>query len=230
MDFVLQGQMLKALSEPESWNTGLRRLYESLANDQLVAHPQDQVLFDGNHDTPRLFSALDEDPALTRMALAYVLTTKRTPQIYYGTEVLMTSPKKHDDFDAFRVDFPGGWEGDAINAFTGQGLTSVQKEHQQWLRALLNWRKSQEVIHHGKLMHFVSDSGTYALVRYQGKNRVMVIFNKNKSDTSIDLKRFQEVWPAMTKATNVISKEVLSLNQTILAPARSVTILQTSIP
>jgi glycosidase len=230
MDFVLQGQMLKALSEPESWNTGLRRLYESLANDQLVAYPQDQVLFDGNHDTPRLFSALDEDPALTRMALAYVLTTKRTPQIYYGTEVLMTSPKKHDDFDAFRADFPGGWEGDAINAFTGQGLTSVQKEHQQWLRALLNWRKSQEVIHHGKLMHFVPDSGTYAMVRYQGKNRVMVIFNKNKSDTSIDLKRFQEVWPAMTKATNVISKEVLSLNQTFWAPARSVTILQTSIP
>jgi glycosidase len=105
MDFVLQGQMLKALSEPESWNTGLRRLYESLANDQLVAYPQDQVLFDGNHDTPRLFSALDEDPALTRMALAYVLTIKRTPQIYYGTEVLMTSPKKHDDFDAFRADF-----------------------------------------------------------------------------------------------------------------------------
>ena len=72
------------------------------------------------------------------------------------------------------------WEGDAINAFTGQGLTSVQKEHQQWLRALLNWRKSQEVIHHGKLMHFVPDSGTYAMVRYHGKNRVMVIFNKNK--------------------------------------------------
>ncbi len=230
MDFVLQGQMLKALSEPESWNTGLRRLYESLANDQLVAYPQDQVLFDGNHDTPRLFSALDEDPALTRMALAYVLTTKRTPQIYYGTEVLMTSPKKHDDFDAFRADFPGGWEGDAINAFTGQGLTGVQKEHQQWLRALLNWRKSQEVIHHGKLMHFVPDSGTYAMVRYHGKNRVLVIFNKNKSDTSIDLKRFQEVWPAITKATHVISKEVFSLNQTFLAPARSVTILQTSIP
>jgi glycosidase len=93
MDFVLQGNMLKAFAEPESWNTGLRRLYETLANDQLVTHPQDLMLFDGNHDTPRLFSVLDEDPDLTRMALAYVLTVKRTPQLYYGSEVLMTSPK-----------------------------------------------------------------------------------------------------------------------------------------
>jgi neopullulanase len=230
MDFVLQGQLLKALTEPESWNTGFRRLYESLANDQLVAHPQDLVLFDGNHDTPRLFSVLNEDPALTRMALAYVLTMKRTPQLYYGTEVLMTSPKKHDDFDAFRADFPGGWAGDTVNAFTGLGLTAQQKEHQQWLRQLLNWRKTQGVIHHGKLMHFVPENGTYVLVRYNATKRVMVIFNKNPSDTPISLDRFSEVWPAHAQATDVISGEVLPLGPVFQAPARSVTILQTQLP
>ena len=230
MDFVLQGQLLKALTEPESWNSGFRRLYESLANDQLVAHPQDLMLFDGNHDTPRLFSVLNEDPALTRMALAYVLTMKRTPQLYYGTEVLMTSPKKHDDFDAFRADFPGGWAGDAVNAFTGEGLTAQQKDHQQWLRRLLNWRKTQGVIHHGQLMHFVPENGTYVLVRYDTQSRVMVIFNKNASDTPIQLNRFSEVWPAKARATDVITGEVMSLGQVFQAPARSVTILQTTRP
>lgn len=230
MDFVLQGQLLKALAEPESWNTGFRRLYESLANDQLVAHPQDLMLFDGNHDTPRLFSVLHEDPALTRMALAYVLTMKRTPQLYYGTEVLMTSPKKHDDFDAFRADFPGGWPDDKVNAFTGEGLTTAQKEHQQWLRQLLNWRKTQSVIHHGQLMHFVPDSGTYVLVRYNAQARVMVIFNKNTSDTPIQLDRFSEVWPTHARAANVITGEVLPLGPVFQAPARSVTILQTKLP
>ena len=229
MDFVLQGNMLKAFAEPESWNTGLRRLYESLANDQLVAHPEDQMLFDGNHDTPRLFSVFDEDPDLTRMALAYLLTMKRTPQLYYGTEVLMTSPKKHDDFDAFRAGFPGGWAGDTVNAFTGEGLTALQKSHQQWLKKLLNWRKNQEVIHRGKLMHFVPENGTYVLVRYNENSRVMVIFNKNKSETPIKLDRFREVWPQKTVATNVMANEVLSLNEMFMAPARSVTILQTSL-
>jgi neopullulanase len=229
MDFVLQGNMLKAFAEPESWNTGLRRLYESLANDQLVAHPEDQMLFDGNHDTPRLFSVFDEDPDLTRMALAYLLTIKRTPQLYYGTEVLMTSPKKHDDFDAFRAGFPGGWIGDTVNAFTGEGLTALQKSHQQWLKKLLNWRKNQEVIHRGKLMHFVPENGTYVLVRYNENSRVMVIFNKNKSETPIKLDRFREVWPQKTVATNVMANEVLSLNEMFMAPARSVTILKTSL-
>ncbi|MEY3886593.1 MAG: hypothetical protein RL650_685, partial [Pseudomonadota bacterium] len=95
MDFVLQGQVLKGFAEPEAWNTGLRRVYESLANDQLVSKPHDLMLFDGNHDTPRLFSVLNQDPELTRMVLAYILTMNRTPQLYYGTEVLLTSPKKH---------------------------------------------------------------------------------------------------------------------------------------
>lgn len=229
MDFVLQGQLLKALNEPESWNTGFRRLYESLANDQLVAHPQDLMLFDGNHDTPRLFSVLNEDPALTRMALAYVLTMKRTPQLYYGTEVLMTSPKKHDDFDAFRADFPGGWAGDTVNAFTGQGLTALQKDHQNWLRQLLNWRKTQGVIHHGKLMHFVPENGTYVMVRYNDTQRVMVVFNKNPSDTPVQLGRFSEVWPASAQATDVISGKGMQLGSVFQAPARSVTILQTTL-
>lgn len=230
MDFVLQGQMLKAFSEPESWNTGLRRLYESLVSDQLVAHPQDLMLFDGNHDTPRIFSALDEDPALTRMALAYVLTMKRTPQLYYGTEVLMTSPKKQDDFDGFRADFPGGWAGDTVNAFTGAGLTQAQMEHQQWLKKLLNWRKKQSVIHHGQLMHFVPENGTYVLVRYDKHHRVVVVFNKKSEESELDTSRFKEVLPTNIQARDVITGRSLTWAPGFKLPPRSVTILEMEAP
>jgi glycosidase len=238
MDFVLQGQMLKAFAEPETWNTGLRRLYESLVSDQLVKAPQDLMLFDGNHDTPRLFSALNHDPDLTRMALAYVLTMKRTPQIYYGTEVLMTSPQTHNDFDAFRSDFPGGWAGDSVNAFTGEGLSPSQKEHQQWLRTLLNWRKKQSVIHQGQLMHFVPENGTYVMVRYlpfkpsrsphkkSANEAVMVLYNKNHVATALQIDRFKEVWPAQAHVKNVMTDERLQLGAVFNLPARSVTILQ----
>jgi pullulanase/glycogen debranching enzyme len=98
------------------------------------------------------------------------------------------------------------------------------------LRQLLNWRKTQSVIHHGQLMHFLPENGTYVLVRYDTQSRVMVIFNKNASDTPIQLNRFSEVWPAKARATDVITGEVMPLGQVFQAPARSVTILQTTRP
>lgn len=162
------------------------------------------------------------------MVLAYILTMNRTPQLYYGTEVLLTSHKKHDDFDAFRADFPGGWSGDSVNAFTGEGLTNVQKSHQEWLRKLLNWRKTQDVIHKGKLMHFVPENGTYVMVRYSNEKAVMVIFNKNETESGLELDRFKEVWPTQAKAMNVITEEALNLNAVYKVPAKSVTILQTT--
>lgn len=226
MDFVLQGQMLKALTEPEGWNTGLQRLYASLVNDQLVAHPQDLMLFDGNHDTPRLFSVLGEDPALTRMALAYVLTMKRTPQLYYGTEVLMTSPLKSDDFDGFRADFPGGWSEDTVSAFTTEGLSPPQKSHQQWLKTLLNWRKKQTAIHQGQLMHFVPEAGTYVMVRYHQQQRVAVIFNKNPTEATLDTRRFTEILPAQARARDVITQQEIAWGPQFKLPARSVTLLE----
>ncbi len=56
------------------------------------------------------------------MAMIYLLTAPRIPQLYYGTEILKQSPKQRDD-GLVRSDFPGGWAGDAVNAFTGKGLS-----------------------------------------------------------------------------------------------------------
>jgi neopullulanase len=225
MDFALQGQMLKAWLEPESWNTGLKRLYESLVNDRLYDRPDDMVLFDGNHDMPRIFSVLNADVALTRMALAYVLTAKRTPQMYYGTEVLMTSPATHHDFDAFRADFPGGWAGDVVNAFTGEGLSPEQKAHQLWLKTLLNWRKAHTVMHSGRLKHFAPENGTYVLFRYDERSTVMVAFNKNQTSAVLATDRFREILPPDAQATDVITGARSSVGAELSLPARSVTIL-----
>ena len=70
----------------------------------------------------------------------------------------MSSPKTRDD-GAVRQDFPGGWAGDAVNAFTGKGLSAAQQEAQGFLRRLLNWRKTAAVIHSGRLMHFQPQNG-----------------------------------------------------------------------
>ena len=77
-------------------------------------------------------------------------------------------------------------------------------------------------------MHFVPENGTYVMVRYSNEKAVMVIFNKNETESSLELNRFKEVWPTQAKAMNVITEEALNLNAVYKVPAKSVTILQTT--
>lgn len=226
MDFPLHDTLRRALVEPdEGFHGGLRTLYEALVNDLLYPEPANMVLFEGNHDVPRLFSILDEDLGLYRMAIAYLLTVPRTPQLYYGTEVLMTSPKQRDD-GAVRQDFPGGWPGDAVNAFTGAGLSDAQREAQAFVRRLLNWRKTQPVLHHGQMRHFVPEDGTYAWFRFDAKARVMVVLNKAREPRTLDAARFGEVLPAGASGTELITGQRIDLSGRFTVPARSVLIVE----
>ena len=140
-------------------------MYEGLANDFHYAKPNDIMLFPDNHDMDRIFTQLKEDVVLTKMALSYILTLPRIPQLYYGTEILMDNSDKPGDHGLIRTDFPGGWKGDAVNAFTGEGLTSEQLEMQSFLKKVLNYRKESEAIHEGKTIHFAPENGVYVLSR-----------------------------------------------------------------
>jgi glycosidase len=226
MDFPLNQTMRKALaSEDDSLHTGLMDLYEALVNDVLYPDPSNLVLFEGNHDMPRLVSALNGDPDLVKMALAYVLTMPRIPQLYYGTEILMTSPTVRDD-GATRRDFPGGWAGDPVNAFTGAGLSAQQRDMQAFVRTLLQWRRTQTTIHGGRLMHFVPEHGTYVWFRYDGHSKVMVAINKNHAEQALDMARFREVVPGPATARDVITGKGVQLGSTLKLAPRSVTILE----
>ncbi|MDI4633631.1 glycoside hydrolase family 13 protein [Pelomonas sp. V22] len=229
MDFPLHGALLAALSEADGHDSGLTKLYEALAHDFVYPAPEQLVLFEGNHDTPRLYSLLKEDFASWKMALAYLATTRRIPQVFYGTELLMQSPRERDD-GIVRSDFPGGWAGDAVNGFTGAGLKPQQREAQDYVRRLFNWRKTSRVVHEGALMHYAPEGGVYALFRYlksePGAPRVMLLLNKGSKDTKLDLRRFAEMLPGTKSALDVMSGQPVTLGDTITVPARSPLILE----
>lgn len=165
MDFPLYEKLIASLNEPESWDTGFIKLYEMLANDVVYADPSKLVLFEGNHDTNRIFSLVKENIDLYKMALTYVLTAKRIPQLFYGTEVLMTSPTEGRHDGVVRSDFPGGFANSATNAFTGQGLSESQRQAQHFVRTLLNYRKKSPALKSGDLLHFVPQDGIYVQFR-----------------------------------------------------------------
>ncbi len=225
MDFPLHEALRRALIEPDSLHSGFTTLYEALVNDRLYPEPANMVLFEGNHDVSRLFSAVNEDQALWRMGLVYVLTMPRIPQLYYGTELQMTSPKQRDD-GAIRRDFPGGWPGDRVNAFTGAGLSDTQRDAQSFVRTLLNWRKTQPVVHHGKLRHYVPEDGTYVYFRYDASNTVMIAFNKNVMPRTLDSNRFREFLDKDASGTDILTGKPVNLGENVSLPARSVMVIQ----
>lgn len=222
MDFPIQMSMSKALTEKENWKTGWIGVYEMLALDFLYPDPMNLVIFPDNHDMKRIFAQMNEDYNLFQQAMIFVATMRGIPQYYYGTEILMSG---NDDHGIIRSDFPGGWKGDAVNAFTGKGLTAQQKKAQGFVTRLLQWRKTATAIHNGKLMHFIPKDGVYIYFRYNDEQKVMVIFNKNKTETSLDLSRYAEMLEGKTKGTDVLSGKVFSLKNKIQVVGNQATIL-----
>ncbi|WP_233079750.1 glycoside hydrolase family 13 protein [Rheinheimera soli] len=225
MDFPLYYALLAALTEEESWDKGWIKLYEALGNDVIYPDPSNLVLFEGNHDTARIFSLLNEDSDLYRMAMIYLLTAPRIPQLYYGTEILAQSPKQRDD-GLVRSDFPGGWAGDAVNAFSGKGLSQAQLQAQQLIKTLANYRKNSAVLQQGKMKHFSPADGIYSYVRYQDNKQLWVFFNKNTDVKTVDLKRYAELLPAHARFIDVLTGKSITTNGSLQLPERGSLVLE----
>jgi Glycosidases len=224
-DFPLQEAIRDGLREPEGWGTGLRRIYRTLASDAVYADPSRLVVFADNHDMSRLPTSLDDRVDLTRMALALVLTTRGTPQIYYGTEILMRNPGT-EDHGVIRGDFPGGWRGDARNAFTGAGLEPEARAMQDYVRTLLQWRRTSPALREGSLTHFYPIDGLYVYFRRAPAQTVMVVLNANETTQTVDARRYAEALGGASTATDVVSHRSHELARGVVVEPRSATVLE----
>jgi neopullulanase len=199
-------------------------LYEMIANDFLYPDPYNLVVFPDNHDMSRFYVQMGEDVNLLKMGLAWFLTIRGIPQLYYGTEILMSHPG--DSHGDIRADFPGGWPGDKVNAFTGQGLTPAQKDMQHYISTIQNWRKNSKAIHDGRLKHFVPQNGIYSYFRYNGDETVMVILNKNNSPQVLDTERFSEIMGGYVSGREIITSAEVGNLKEIKVPALSAMIIE----
>jgi len=212
MDFPLTMALHQALNEDSDFGSGWIRVYDVLANDFVYSDPGNLTIFPDNHDMSRILTQVGEDVAKDKLALAFILTTRGIPQIYYGTEILMSNPGT-DSHGVIRSDFPGGWQGDRVNAFTGQGLTPEQKDMQSYVRTLLQWRQSNDAVRYGKLIHYAPEQGVYVYFRYTDDRVVMVVLNKNNEVVPLDLSRFAEQLQPGQEARDVLHNQIIHLEQ-----------------
>ncbi|MGI9234817.1 MAG: glycoside hydrolase family 13 protein [Woeseiaceae bacterium] len=226
LDFPLQTALKKTLTEEVPWwDSPWTSVYEMLGNDFLYPDPSRLVIFPDNHDMSRIYTQLDEDYDLYRMALVYYLTMRGIPTLYYGTEVLMSHPGT-DSHGAIREEFPGGWADSDKNAFTGEDLSDDERDAQQFVQQLLTWRKSKSVIHTGKLMQYTPIKNVYAYFRYDDDDTVMVVFNLGQEAVEIDTARFAERLGDARSAVDVISGKSVELGEALELSPRAVLLLE----
>jgi neopullulanase len=228
MDFSIQSNLVDALKNFNSKDasSGLTKLYEALANDFNYADPNNILVFGDNHDMDRLFMQLNQDEELTKMALTYLLTIRGIPQLFYGTEILMDNTPNHKNDGLIRSDFPGGWKGDSVNAFTQKGLTSSQVKMQNYLKQLLNWRKGCSVFENGETLHFAPFEGMYVYFRFNKEKTVMMVMNRNENRKDFKLDRFKEIIGNKDYAKDIISNTSFSLKNNLSVDPKSVTIFE----
>ncbi len=226
MDFPLMDHMNKAFDEETTDGYGgLSRLHEYLSQDIVFADPMHLLTFLDNHDTSRFYRSEADTKNLDRykQALAFLLTTRGIPQIYYGTEILMAADKANGD-GLLRCDFPGGWQNDTHNYFDAANRTALQNEAFSYLKKLLQWRKGNEVIAKGKLKHFSPRQGVYAYERKHGDQSVVVFLNGTDREQTIDLSAYQEILPR-TSARNVLEEKEVEIGKELTLPHRGVCVL-----
>ncbi|MFZ1495708.1 MAG: glycoside hydrolase family 13 protein [Saprospiraceae bacterium] len=203
-DFQMNFAIQDALTKPAGWSEGIGRLYLTLAADFMYPDSYTNVLFLDNHDMSRIFSVVGEDVNKMKTAATLLLTMRGIPQIYYGTEILMKNFSNPDGL--VREDFPGGWEGDAMNKFTPAGRTDKENEFFNFLSKLANYRKNTPALHQGKLIQYIPQDGVYFYFRQDASKTVMVAMNTNNKTATIPITRFQE----MTKNGKMQIKDVLT--------------------
>lgn len=226
MDFMLYGNMPKALKEKQGWDMGMMRIYDVLSSDFLYPDINNVLVFFENHDTERWNEIFNADPKAYKMGLTLLTTVRGTPQIYYGSEIGMRGDKNKGGDADIRRDFPGGWKSDTQNAFHISGQTPEQKEFYQFTQKILNWRKGKDVIRTGKTKNYIPQDNVFVYFRYNDKESVMVILNSNEKDQVIDLKRFAESLNGFSKGKEIISERELSLQDTLTISAKTSMVIE----
>ncbi len=201
MDFSFFDKLSKAKNEEtDGWFDGYNRLYNNFVYDYLYEDPTSVMAFVDNHDTDRFLGNTKDAPRL-KQALALLLTVRRIPQLYYGTEILMNGTKEVTDGNV-RQDFPGGFAGDERSAFSASGRTAEEQDMFQWLSRLLQWRRGNETIIRGYMTQFTPWKGVYVVARRWHRNTVITVINGSDKASTLEVARYAELLDTNGTATS----------------------------
>ena len=238
MDFPLHDAIRSGLAGGQQQNArggrggSISRVYDILANDFIYHDLSKMLIFPGNHDTDRIGDVVGKSPAKQKIAMTMMATMRGIPQIFAGDEMMFVSKDPRSGHPGLRVDFPGGWPGDELDWFTPEGRKemtvntagdNVEKGQAadlfDYVSRLFQWRKTKEVIHSGKTLHFISRGNNYGYFRYNDTDAVFVFVNASAEPVNVPWSHYAEISEGLTDGKDVITGEpVVITDETVVAP------------
>jgi len=190
-DFPLSYAMMDAINKPFGWTEGVNKLYMTLSQDLLYKAPEKNCIFLDNHDMERFVSMIGADTNKYKMGMNLLFTLRGIPQLYYGTELWMKNFKDPND-GMVRLDFPGGFPGDAIDKRVVAGRNATEDMAFNYVKTLANFRKANSALQTGRLMQWLPIDGVYVYFRYDQSSTVMVVLNTSTKTKDIALNQYAE--------------------------------------
>lgn len=220
MDFPLHDAIRAAMTESGNcgWGQGMTRVYDVLSHDFVYHDLSNMMIMAANHDTDRIGDVCEGDARRMKIVHTLLATLRGMPQMLYGDELMFRSTDRSKGHPTLRVDFPGGWPGDRINLFDRAQHTGVAKEVYDYTRQIMNWRKSKDVIHNGKTLHFIDRDNTYAYFRYNDDEVVFVYINNTNNERVVPWERYNEISEGLDEGRNVITGESVAMSGLKVAP------------
>jgi glycosidase len=151
----------------------LRDVAVMTGHDYLYPNASLLVTFLGLHDVGRFMSDAGATPQGLDLAFTFLMTARGIPMIYYGDEIGMRGGGDPDN----RRDFPGGWPGDARNAFTATGRTPEEQAIWDRVRRLTHLRGELEPLRRGPMVNLCVSDQTYGYARTGPAGPVVVLMN-----------------------------------------------------
>ncbi|WFO18131.1 cyclomaltodextrinase C-terminal domain-containing protein [Cellulophaga baltica 4] len=107
-------------------------------------------------------------------------------------------------------------------------MSLKQKDAQEFVKKLLNWRKSTTVIHSGSLKHFApkNKEEVYVFFRYNNQKKIMVILNKNTEDVLLDLTTYREILGDSLSGREVLNDIRINAASKLSVKARNAMIIE----
>lgn len=208
--FMLLMADMKPLREQTNPWSGLNAVYDHIALDYIYPNPLNVLRFLDNHDTDRFIRQAPDSLDQWKQAVTLLLTLPGTPQLYYGTELLMNGTREGGDGNV-RKDIPGGFEGDTHSEFTRNGRTALQNEAYDFIAKINRWRRGSNAIAKGGMKHFMPTNGLYVFERKSGDDQVIVVLNGNDTSLEADMTRYKEIASPEESMTDILTGEEYQL-------------------
>lgn len=159
----------------------IRGVSTMFAHDWLYPNPNVLTTFIGLHDMERFMNEKGATVEGLKLAQTLIMTSRGTPLLYYGDELAMRGGADPDN----RRDFPGGFPGDARNAFASAGRTDEENNVWNHLAALGKLRANFTPLRDGKTLDLLDEEQQMAYVRMTEKQAVLVVFNNDTKPAEV---------------------------------------------